>query len=113
MTATANAVIFGAVMAIDVDSEDNIWVMHWNHWLGQTDNSATTGRGECCNPLPFVTKFNQEGDLLNSWGDADDPALVAPGFQWVVARGGAHNQARDEAAYQGEGPARSGRHTRL
>jgi len=86
----ANAAIFGAVMAIDVDSEDNIWVMHWNHWLGQTDNSATMGRGECCNPLPFVTKFNQEGDLLNSWGDVEDPALMAPGFQWVVARGGAH-----------------------
>ena len=86
----ANAAILGAVMAIDVDDDDNVWVMHWPHWLGQTDNSAAFGRGDCCNPLPFVTKFNLDGDLLDSWGEEDDPNLVAPGFQWAVQRGGAH-----------------------
>ena len=86
----ANAAIFGAVMAIDVDDDDNVWVMHWPHYLGQTDNSAVFGRGDCCNPLPFVTKFNLDGDLLDAWGEADDESLVAPGFQWAVQRGGAH-----------------------
>ena len=76
--------IFGAILAIDVDDEDHVWVMHWPHYIQGGFSSATM------KPLAFVSEFDANGELLQQWGEAEDPNLPAPGFEWARDRGGAH-----------------------
>ena len=65
--------LMGPTIGVDVDSRDNIWVVHRN-----TPNQfvATTEIGlvqdpplsECCAPGDPVLVFDQEGNLVDSWG---------------------------------------------
>ena len=74
--------IFGAILAIDVDDEDHVWVMHWPHYIQGGFSSVTM------KPLAFVSEFDANGELLQQWGEAEDPNLPAPGFEWARDRGG-------------------------
>ena len=92
--------IFGAILAIDVDNEDHVWVMHWPHYIQGGFSSVTM------KPLAFVSEFDANGELLQQWGEAEDPNLPAPGFEWARDRGGAHGIYRDH-----EGNIWTGSHT--
>ena len=88
----------GQVGGIAVDRHDNIWVYHRPRSLS---SSAAAGLGVaganaegvpvdglgnprgfgdqaagCCSPAPSVLKFDQEGNLLDSWGGPQDPGFL-------------------------------------
>jgi len=62
--------IIGQVAGIDVDDDDNIWIVHRPHSLtaqeaGAIQNPPIT---LCCVPAPSVLQFDREGNLLQAWG---------------------------------------------
>jgi DNA-binding beta-propeller fold protein YncE len=62
--------ILGQVSGIAVDRADNIWVIHRPATLLDDEKGAEKNPPEtiCCKPAPPVLKFDQEGNLLASWG---------------------------------------------
>ena len=90
-----NQWIFGNIAGVDVDEQDQIWVLH----RGQTipldlgDNNAAQDPpvGECCRPAPSIVVFDQEGNVLQAWG-GPDPAnpkskRAAEGYDWPREHG--------------------------
>ncbi len=82
--------IIGQVAGIDVDDDDNIWIVHRPHSLtaqeaGAIQNPPIT---LCCVPAPSVLQFDQEGNLLQAWGgpywDRETSTWVddSPGQVW-------------------------------
>src|SRR5882724_5459826 len=107
--------IIGQTIGLDVDSHDNVWIIHRP---GSFDNSGketygmpnsgiaanTAGGGKpyaiCCIAAPDVLEFNPAGDLIGHWGKAeghDWPAsnhgitVDAKGYVWLGANGPGQN----------------------
>src|ERR1700730_9857788 len=61
---------FGGITGMFVDLDDHIWVLNRPRDIDKTDNFAMLKppTAECCFPAPAVLEFNNEGDLLKSWG---------------------------------------------
>lgn len=88
----------GQVGGLAVDQHDNIWVYHRPRSLsrvaaGGLGVAGTNDEGVqvdglgyprpfggqtagCCVPAPSVLKFDQEGNLLDSWGGPQDPGFL-------------------------------------
>jgi len=91
--------IMGQAAGVAVDAEDRIWVVQRPLTLTDDEKAAalTPPRTKCCKPAPSVLEFNQNGDLLRSWGGAgtgyDWPQnehgiyIDAKGFVWLAANG--------------------------
>jgi DNA-binding beta-propeller fold protein YncE len=62
--------IIGQVAGIDVDDDDNIWIVHRPHSLTAQEAGAIQNPpiSLCCVPAPSVLQFDQEGNLLQAWG---------------------------------------------
>ena len=65
--------LMGATIGVDVDSRDNIWVVHRNtpdQFVATTEIGLVQDPplSECCQPAPPVLVFDQEGNLVDSWG---------------------------------------------
>ena len=61
----------GNVIGVDVDEEDNVWIMQRPRTLTrghEDDASYPIPESECCVPAPAVIVFNQAGDVIRSWG---------------------------------------------
>ena len=74
----------GNVVGVDVDSEDNVWIVHRPRTLlhgHEDDASYELAESECCVPAPSVIAFSQAGDVVESWG--------GPGseYEWPLFRG--------------------------
>ena len=74
----------GNVVGVDVDEEDNVWILHRPRTLlhGHEDDAAyPIPESECCVPAPSVIVFDQAGDVVRSWG--------GPGaeYEWPLFRG--------------------------
>ncbi len=76
--------ILGAAIGVTVDSEDHIWIVHRGNGNLRTELGASTDppTGECCLPAPNVLEFDQEGNLLNSWGGPGE------GYDWPTSNHG-------------------------
>ena len=82
--------LMGPTIGVDVDSQDHIWIVHRN-----TPNQfgANTEIGlvqdppvsECCAPGPPVLVFDQEGNLLDSWGG---PGTETGDYTWPLSNHG-------------------------
>ena len=78
--------ILGQIPGLSVDKDDNIWILTRPNSLNPTeigldqDPPITVA---CCKAPPHVLQFDQEGNLLRSWGG---PAL-APGESTVTGSG--------------------------
>ena len=65
--------LMGPVIGADVDSQDNIWILH-RSTPDSFQDATEVGMviappaSECCQPAPPVLVFNQAGDLIDSWG---------------------------------------------
>ena len=59
----------GGVTGLDVDKDDNIWVLTRPRDLDNTENYATLNppTAECCVAPPAVIAFNQQGDVIASF----------------------------------------------
>ena len=62
--------LVGPMIGVTVDARDHIWVVHRNtedQFMAQ-EIGLTQGVSECCQPGPPVLEFDQEGNLISSFG---------------------------------------------
>ena len=97
--------LMGPTIGVDVDSQDHVWVVHRN-----TPNqfAANTEIGlaqdpplsECCQPGPPVLEFDQEGNLVNSWGG---PGTETGDYGWPLSNHGITVDGMDNIWIGGNG----------
>ena len=66
--------LVGPMIGIAVDSRDHIWIVHRNtqdQFMAQ-ETGLVSGVSECCQPGPPVMEFDQDGNLLSSFGGPTD-----------------------------------------
>ena len=70
--------IIGAAVGVSVDAQDHIWIVHRTNSFERMEiyASAKPPAAECCISAPPVLEFDQEGNLLASWGGP------GPGYDW-------------------------------
>ena len=76
--------LMGPVIGVDVDAEDNVWVIHRGASLEPKEIYATWDppASDCCFPAPPVLAFNSEGELIHHWGGPGD------GYDWPASNHG-------------------------
>ena len=82
--------LMGPTIGVDVDSRDNIWVLHRNtpdNFVAGTEIGLVQDPplSECCQPAPPVLVFDQEGNLLDSWGG---PGTETGDYVWPLSNHG-------------------------
>jgi DNA-binding beta-propeller fold protein YncE len=62
--------ILGQTIGVSVDAQDHVWIIHRAGSLEPGEVHATTNppTAQCCAPAPPVLQFDQEGNLISSWG---------------------------------------------
>jgi DNA-binding beta-propeller fold protein YncE len=81
--------VIGNAIGVSVDAKDHIWIIHRQASLEAMEEYAVANppgpkrqagvvEAECCGPAPAVLEFNEEGDLLNSWGGKDGENYIWP-----------------------------------
>ena len=92
--------ILGSTIGVSVDSRDHIWIIHRQttfnaaNELGATLDPPTT---ECCFPAPNILEFDQEGNLVGSWGGPGE------GYDWPQSNHGITVDAMDNVWIGGNG----------
>ena len=82
--------LMGPTIGVDVDSRDHIWVVHRNtpnQFVARTEIGLVQDPplSECCAPAPPVLEFDQEGNLLSSWGG---PGSESGDYKWPLSNHG-------------------------
>jgi len=81
--------LLGNVIGVSVDAQDHIWIIHRQGSLEAMENYAVANppgpkrqagvvESECCGPAPAILEFDEQGNLLTSWGGQDGPGYVWP-----------------------------------
>jgi len=62
--------ILGQTIGVSVDAQDHVWIIHRAGSLEAGEVHATTNPpiAQCCAPAPPILQFDQEGNLISSWG---------------------------------------------
>ncbi len=110
--------IIGQTIGLDVDTKDNVWIIHRRGSVEAKESYAMTTppSAECCIAAPDVLEFDAAGKLIRSWTDPktgnDWPASnhgisVNPktGNVWLGANGGGAPPAAAGRAAAGTAPA--------
>jgi DNA-binding beta-propeller fold protein YncE len=60
----------GQTIGVSVDAQDHIWIIHRAGSLEPGEQHAATNPpiAQCCAPAPPILNFDQEGNLIASWG---------------------------------------------
>src|SRR5450631_3974936 len=61
----------GMTIGVSVDDKDHVWIIHRQGSLEPKEVyqvAKPTPAAECCTPAPPILEFDQEGNLLASWG---------------------------------------------
>ena len=87
--------MLGQVSGIDVDADDNVWVLHRP---GTLDARQRGEEGMCCVPAPPVIVLDPDGAVVRSWGGPGD------GYQWPESEHGIHVDHRGHVWIGGNGP---------
>lgn len=76
--------VLGSTVGVTVDSQDRIWIVHRGNGNERTELGASTDppTGECCLPAPHILGFDQEGNLIASWGGPGE------GYDWPESNHG-------------------------
>jgi DNA-binding beta-propeller fold protein YncE len=77
--------LMGSTVGLSVDSRDHIWVTHRFQSLNTITEAGathTTPADACCAPAPPVLEFDQEGNLVSSWGGPGE------GYDWPASTHG-------------------------
>src|SRR5262245_15611925 len=76
--------ILGQVAGIATDRNDHIWIVHRPSTLLDDEKGAmqTPPATKCCKAAPPVLEFDQEGNLLRSWGGPGE------GYDWPKSEHG-------------------------
>jgi len=74
--------ILGQVGGLAVDAQDRIWVLQRPRSLTDDEKGAALNppRSKCCVPAPSVLVFNQDGDVVKSWGGPGENL----GYDWPL-----------------------------
>ena len=64
--------ILGSVTGVFVDRGQHVWVTHLPETLTAEETSAIQDPpiGTCCAPAPVVIEFDQDGRVVQAWGDS-------------------------------------------
>lgn len=97
--------IMGATIGVDVDSHDNIWLVHRNtpdQFAANTEagSDQTPPVSECCSAAPPVLSFDQDGNLIQSWGG---PGTETGDYVWPGSNHGLTVDAMDNVWIGGNG----------
>lgn len=91
--------LLGQVSAIDVDSNNHVWLIHRPHSFSETERGAALKPpiSKCCIPAPPVIEFDEAGNIVRSWGGPgkgyDWPSkehglyIDYKGFVWITGIG--------------------------
>jgi DNA-binding beta-propeller fold protein YncE len=76
--------VLGSAIGVTVDSQDRIWIVHRGNGDERTELGAAQDppTGECCLPAPNVLGYDQEGNLIASWGGPGE------GYDWPSSNHG-------------------------
>lgn len=86
-----NGWVLGETPGIDVDKNDNIWIIQRPASLSPREVRNEEGPyvPECCSPAPSVMQFDKEGNLLQAWEVRDTTKQEVDGNQlWVGSEHG-------------------------
>lgn len=97
--------LMGPTIGVDVDSRDHIWIVHRNtpdNFVLNTEIGMTADPpvAQCCQPGPPVMEFDQEGNLVNSWGG---PGTETGDYTWPASNHGITIDAMDNVWIGGNG----------
>ena len=81
--------VMGNTIGVSVDAQDHIWIIHRQGSLEAMEDYAVANppgpkrrkgvvEAECCAPAPAILEFDEQGNLLNSWGGKDGENYVWP-----------------------------------
>ena len=101
--------LMGPTIGVDVDSTDTIWLVHRNtpdQFVARTEIGLVQDPplSECCQPAPPVLAFDQEGNLVHSWGG---PGTETGDYVWPGSNHGITIDHMDNVWIGGNGPADS------
>lgn len=79
-----NGMLMGMAIGIAVDAEDHIWVVHRPDTLSAVEAAADENppTAACCRRAPPVLQFDQQGNLISSWGGPGN------GYEWPESNHG-------------------------
>ena len=92
--------LLGMVIGISVDAADNVWIVHRGaRTLNNNERGAELDPpvAHCCRTAPPVIAFNQEGDVIASWGGPGE------GYEWPESMHGIHVDYRGDVWLGGNG----------
>lgn len=93
--------VLGSTIGISVDSRDHIWVIHRQSTIDAENELNVTHEppsAVCCAPAPPVLEFDQDGNLVGSWGGPGD------GYDWPSSNHGITVDQMDNVWIGGNGP---------
>ena len=95
-----NRWVMGSVIGVSVDSRDRIWMIHRPSSLSDNERAAALDPplAACCVPAPPILVFDQEGNLVDSWGGP------GAGYQWPQSEHGLYVDHKDNVWIGGNGP---------
>ena len=76
--------ILGQTIGVSVDAQDHVWIIHRAGSLeaGEVHATTTPQTAQCCAPAPPILNFDQQGNLLASWGGPGE------GYDWPESNHG-------------------------
>ncbi len=79
-----NGWLMGMAIGIAVDAQDHIWIVHRPDTLSAAEAAADENppTAKCCKRAPPVLEFDQQGNLLRSWGGPGQ------GYEWPESNHG-------------------------
>ena len=92
--------VTGSTIGVSVDSRDHIWVIHRQGSLNagtEIGAAADPPTSVCCFPAPNILEFDQEGNLVSSWGGPGD------GYEWPQSNHGITVDHKDNIWIGGNG----------
>src|SRR5216117_328172 len=74
--------VIGSTIGVSVDAQDHVWIIHRPQSVDDNFKAADMKIGICCKVAPPVLEFDQEGNLVSSWGGP------GAGYEWPVSNHG-------------------------
>ena len=94
--------VLGTVIGVDVDANDNVWIIHRGGSLERKEVYPTWDppASECCFAAPAILQFSPEGDLIGHWGGPGE------GYDWPASNHGIDIDHKGNVWIGGNGRAR-------
>ena len=108
--------VLGNTIGVAADGQDHIWIIHRQASLEAMENYAAANppgpkrqagviEAECCAPAPPVLEFDQEGNLIGSWGGP------GKGYDWPETNHGVFVDYKGNVWIGGNGRPRPGQNS--